>query len=70
MPSIKEFSLPLIVGIIAGMYSSVCLTGAMWYTMRIRKDKKDQAAAQSAAAAKAAGKITASKKKKKHVPQS
>ena len=70
VPSIKEFSLPLIVGIIAGMYSSVCLTGAMWYTMRIRKDKKDQAAAQSAAAAKAAGKITASKKKKKHVPQS
>ena len=69
VPSIKEFSLPLIVGIIAGMYSSVCLTGAMWYTMRIRKDKKDQAAAQSAAAAKAASRITASKKKKKHVPQ-
>ena len=69
VPSIKEFSLPLIVGIIAGMYSSVCLTGAMWYTMRIRKDMKDQAAAQSAAAAKAASRITASKKKKKHVPQ-
>ena len=61
VPSIKEFSLPLIVGIIAG--------GAMWYTMRIRKDMKDQAAAQSAAAAKAASRITASKKKKKHVPQ-
>ena len=69
VPSIKEFSLPLIVGVIAGMYSSVCLTGAMWYTMRIRKDMKDQAAAQSAAAAKAASRITASKKKKKHVPQ-
>ena len=57
------------VGIIAGMYSSVCLTGAMWYQMRLRKDKKDQAAAKAAADAKAASKITASKKKKKHVPQ-
>ena len=40
VPSIKEFSLPLIVGIIAGMYSSVCLTGAMWYVMRMHKNKK------------------------------
>ena len=69
VPSIREFSLPLMVGIIAGMYSSVCLTGAMWYQMRLRKDKKDQAAAKAAADAKAASKITASKKKKKHVPQ-
>ncbi len=29
--SIREFALPLMAGIIAGMYSSVCLTGAMFY---------------------------------------
>ena len=34
VPSIKEFALPLMVGILAGGYSSVCLTGALWYVMR------------------------------------
>jgi SecD/SecF fusion protein len=29
--SIKEFALPLIVGIVCGAYSSVCITGALWY---------------------------------------
>ncbi|MBP5245524.1 MAG: protein translocase subunit SecF [Clostridia bacterium] len=28
--SIKNFALPLIVGIIAGLYSSVCLSGPLW----------------------------------------
>ncbi len=32
--SIKEFALPLIVGIICGAYSSVCITGALWYVMK------------------------------------
>ena len=32
--SIKEFALPLIVGIIAGGYSSVCITGALWYVLK------------------------------------
>jgi SecD/SecF fusion protein len=32
--SIREFTLPLIVGILCGTYSSICLTGAMWYLMR------------------------------------
>lgn len=32
--SIKEFALPLMIGIISGTYSSVCLTGAMWYFLR------------------------------------
>lgn len=31
--SIREFALPLMVGIVCGTYSSVCLTGAMWYIM-------------------------------------
>ena len=65
VPSIKEFALPLMVGILAGAFSSVCLTGPIWYVLRIAKDKKDQAAEKAAAQAKAAQKITASKKKKK-----
>jgi SecD/SecF fusion protein len=32
--SIKEFALPLMVGILCGTYSSVCLTGAMWFVMK------------------------------------
>ena len=32
--TIKEFSLPLMVGVIAGGYSSVCITGAFWYVLR------------------------------------
>lgn len=38
--SIKEFALPLIVGIICGAYSSVCITGAMWYVMKAKTEKK------------------------------
>ncbi|MEG0988684.1 MAG: protein translocase subunit SecD, partial [Clostridium sp.] len=29
--SIREFALPLMVGLVCGTYSSVCLTGSMWY---------------------------------------
>ena len=32
--SIKEFALPLMVGIICGTYSSVCLAGAFWFVLR------------------------------------
>lgn len=39
--SIKEFALPLMVGIICGAYSSVCITGALWYIMKTRSEKKD-----------------------------
>ncbi len=38
--SIREFALPLMAGIICGTYSSVCLTGAMWYLMSVRHSKK------------------------------
>ena len=31
--SVKEFSLPLIVGIIVGFYSSVFLTSSFWYML-------------------------------------
>ncbi|MBO4213476.1 MAG: protein translocase subunit SecD [Lachnospiraceae bacterium] len=36
--SIREFALPLMVGIVAGAYSSVCLTGALWYMMKAKKN--------------------------------
>lgn len=32
VPSIKDFAFPLMAGIICGAYSSVCITGALWYT--------------------------------------
>lgn len=34
--SIKEFALPLMVGILCGAYSSVCLAGSLWYFLRNR----------------------------------
>lgn len=34
--SIREFALPLMAGIICGAYSSVCITGALWYVMRTK----------------------------------
>jgi predicted RND superfamily exporter protein len=48
VPSIREFALPLMVGIVAGAFSSVCLTGPIWYVLRIAKDKRDQAAEKAA----------------------
>ena len=38
--SIREFALPLMVGIVCGTYSSVCVTGALWYLMTTWKKKK------------------------------
>lgn len=35
--SVREFALPLIVGIVCGTYSSVCITGALWYVMTTHK---------------------------------
>ena len=39
--SIKEFALPLMVGIVCGTYSSVCLTGALWYVFKTKIVKKE-----------------------------
>ena len=49
--SIKEFTLPMMVGIVAGAYSSVFITGALWFTMRTKLGKTG--AAYSEAMAKA-----------------
>ena len=34
--SIRDFALPLMVGIICGAYSSICLAGSLWYILRIK----------------------------------
>ncbi|MBE5981170.1 MAG: protein translocase subunit SecD [Paenibacillaceae bacterium] len=39
--SIREFALPLMVGIVCGTYSSVCITGSLWYIMTVNKGKKN-----------------------------
>ena len=54
--SIKEFALPLMVGIVCGTYSSVCLTGSMWYIMRTRFVKKEKVTDKKGKAAKKAAK--------------
>ncbi len=40
--SIREFALPLMVGIVCGAYSSVCITGALWFVMRKHLAKKQK----------------------------
>ena len=44
--SIREFALPLMVGIVGGTYSSICITGALWYafTTKFGKNKKKKVA--------------------------
>ena len=37
VPTIKDFALPLIIGIIAGLYSSVCLAGPIAYAIAKKK---------------------------------
>ncbi len=49
--SIREFAMPLMVGIVCGTYSSICVTGALWYVLTLSRQKK--AAEEKAAAKKA-----------------
>ena len=38
--SIREFAAPIMVGIVVGAYSSVCISGALWFTMKKASYKK------------------------------
>ena len=40
--SIREFALPLMVGIVCGTYSSICIAGTLWYVLKtkIKKETK------------------------------
>ena len=46
--SMREFALPLMVGILVGAYSSVCITGALWYLMREKLGKEKDTAEKTA----------------------
>lgn len=50
--SIKEFALPLVVGVICGCYSSVCIAGCLWYDIKNALDRR-KAGAEKKSAAKA-----------------
>ena len=40
--SIREFALPLMVGLVCGTYSSVCLAGSIWYELNKRREAKKE----------------------------
>lgn len=45
--SLKEFAIVLMTGIVCGAYSSVCITGPLWYLFKRSGVKKAEAAAQA-----------------------
>ena len=60
--SIREFAAPLIVGILVGAYSSVCVTGALWLVMKKNVKRKGQPAVTMAATGKTSGTSSVRKK--------
>ncbi|MEE1114066.1 MAG: protein translocase subunit SecD [Eubacterium sp.] len=42
VPSVREFALPIIIGLVAGCFSSVFVTGALWYVMKTKNGKEDK----------------------------
>lgn len=50
--AIREFALPIMTGIVCGAYSSVCITGPLWYVMRTKIGAKDKKAGTSVKAKK------------------
>ena len=64
--SIREFAAPLMVGIVCGAYTSVCITGALWYVMKKKFAGKGQPAI---AAASASAKSSSKPKKARDVSQ-
>ena len=68
--SVKEFAAPLMVGILCGAYSSVCITGSLWLTMKGHWRKaKVQPAAVTASKVSAPKKTTAKKPSKQEPPK-
>ncbi len=71
--SIREFAAPLMVGIACGTYTSICVTGPLWYVMktRIGRQAKEIAASEAALEQKAASghtEETAEEKQEHEVP--
>ena len=62
--SVKEFALPLMVGIIAGCWSSVCIAGPLWYLFRTKiASKADNTPAGSGNSGNGGNASSGSKKK-------
>lgn len=40
VPAIREFALPIIVGLIAGTFSSMCIAPSIWSLIRSKKEKR------------------------------
>lgn len=38
--AVREFAIPLLAGIICGAYSSICITGTIWYVFKAKLSKK------------------------------
>lgn len=38
--SIREFAMPLMIGVVGGTFSSICITGPLWYVMKTKFVKK------------------------------
>lgn len=41
--TVREFAIPLMAGIVCGAYSSICITGTVWYTLKTKIGKKAKA---------------------------
>ena len=63
--SVKEFALPIMIGIICGAYSSVCLAGSIWYVLRKNSDdaaRKSISSGKGGSSGKSGGQQPAKKK--------
>lgn len=38
--AVREFAIPLLAGIVCGAYSSICITGTIWYVFKTKLNKK------------------------------
>lgn len=52
VPAIKEFALALMVGVLGGTYSSICITGPLWYYMKSKIGKSKSSTKEEAATGK------------------
>ena len=65
--SIREFAAPLMVGILCGAYSSVCITGALWLVMKKKFHGNAQPAIGTSSSKNVSSKnVSSDKKAKKH----
>lgn len=65
--SIREFAAPLMVGILCGAYSSVCITGALWLVMKKKFHGNAQPAIGTSSSKNGSSKnVSSDKNAKKH----